>query len=193
MRDTFVTADRLSSNEERDPFERARRVNSTNPAPNWLTSFAFLHRRLTCACRAGGRVSRLIASPLVSCSRAGLARERAASVNLERIQGCWVSQATFEEVERYPVIGKFVEHERDWIIIADAPRMTNHCAFSQQWGTVCVNRSANNLTTSLLTDYYLNTVLSLSFRDKESEIWPVCEKYVRHVNFQIARGLLSER
>ena len=45
-------------------------------------------------------MSRFIASSLVSCSRASLAREHAASVNLERIQRCWVLQATFEEVER---------------------------------------------------------------------------------------------
>lgn len=57
---------------------------------------------LTCACREAGRVSRFIASPLVSRSRAGLARERAASVNLERIQRCWLSsRRSFEEKFSY--------------------------------------------------------------------------------------------
>lgn len=57
---------------------------------------------LTCACREAGRVSRFIASPLVSRSRAGLAHERAASVNLERIQRCWLSsRRSFEEKFSY--------------------------------------------------------------------------------------------
>lgn len=47
-------------------------------------------------------MSRFIASPLVSRSRAGLARERAASVNLERIQRCWLSsRRSFEEKFSY--------------------------------------------------------------------------------------------
>lgn len=54
-------------------------------------------------------MSRFMASPLISRSRASIARERAASVNLKRIEGCWVLQETFEEVERW-MIGKFVRN-----------------------------------------------------------------------------------
>lgn len=52
-------------------------------------------------------MSRFMASPLISRSRASIARERAASVNLKRIEGCWMLQATFEEIERW-TIGKLV-------------------------------------------------------------------------------------
>ena len=53
-------------------------------------------------------MSRFIASPLVSRSRAGLARERAASVNLERIQRCWLSSR--REVSRRNLVRRSLDN-----------------------------------------------------------------------------------
>lgn len=118
LRDRFVTEDRLSSCVERGrPFQRKRgregeasRVNLANPAPNWLTSFAFFYWYAHVCVPGGGRVSRFIASPLVSRSRAGLARERAASVNLERIQRCRPSRGELSRrnLVRSIIILKFI-------------------------------------------------------------------------------------